>query len=274
LFDYQPGLWSASSYFVRSPVSLAVFREFVAGLEPHGDIQPTHENAASFSLLAKEFGIRSFLGAFHESQPESISALTERLFNLETRIASFSEPNQKRYFRSLGEQFLILEKHVETFLPRPRWVEVEFDDHLATNERELCLVASRAADFESLIHREVNCIPSDGQRSLNDSVARSLPRNDPKLGQINSQIARLKFTSRDVQNSLNDQIRAESTKPHRIQDEINTIKSKFDEFNSRIQPNAENLFGLPHGRHRIQNLSELSDTAFQIECQFPVCQSP
>jgi hypothetical protein len=55
LFDYQPELWGASSYVVQSPVSLAVFREFVAGLEEHGDIQPTQETAAFFSRLASEF---------------------------------------------------------------------------------------------------------------------------------------------------------------------------------------------------------------------------
>jgi hypothetical protein len=114
---------------------------------------------------------------FAEIQPESIFAFAERLFNLETQIVSQSDTNQKRSFRSLEEHFLIHERHVETFLPRPRFLEVEFEDDLATNERELCLAASQAADLESLIQGEVNRIASDGQRSLNEGMAEIRPDN-------------------------------------------------------------------------------------------------
>jgi hypothetical protein len=57
LFDYQQELCFASFSLVQSQLSLAVFHEFLTGLERHEDIQPTHETAASFSLPANEFWI-------------------------------------------------------------------------------------------------------------------------------------------------------------------------------------------------------------------------
>jgi hypothetical protein len=92
-----------------------------------------------------------FSTLFREIQPESISALAERLFNLEPRIVSLSDANQKRRFRPLEEHFLVDERHIETLLPglHSLEVEVKVDSHRATNERKLCIFASRATDLES-----------------------------------------------------------------------------------------------------------------------------
>jgi predicted transcriptional regulator len=52
----------------------------------------------------------------------------------------------------------------------------------------------------------------------------------------------LKSTSGEELKNLNNEILAESTKFHRIQDKFSTLKSRFGEFNSRITPDAENPF--------------------------------
>jgi hypothetical protein len=117
LFDGQPNCGVLPPILFNRP---SLSRSFVC-LLAGWDLQPTHETAASFSLLVDEFGIAHLANAssmrFSEIPLELISALGQRLFNLETQIVSLSGPNQKRRFPSLEEHFVIHKRHVETFLP-------------------------------------------------------------------------------------------------------------------------------------------------------------
>jgi hypothetical protein len=85
--DLNEDLWRQSSYSVRSAVSEGVFRGFLEALEMNTKITVTATNAASLSQLPTEFSLPELSTAtadkFMVLDPESISALGERLFNLE-----------------------------------------------------------------------------------------------------------------------------------------------------------------------------------------------
>jgi hypothetical protein len=95
LFEHHRELFEATSYAVRSSVSLPVFEAFVDSLKTQTKPSVRQRNAASLSLLANEFFL-SELAA--ECAPFSVSvdqfsSLSERVSALERQISS-NQPSQ------------------------------------------------------------------------------------------------------------------------------------------------------------------------------------
>jgi hypothetical protein len=98
-FDQNPKLMTSKSYKVQSSVPLQTFQVFVKALETGSKFSVTKENAASISLLAKEFWFEELLSEcsalMSSSVPELITALSERIVNLESKISSYRSTNSK-----------------------------------------------------------------------------------------------------------------------------------------------------------------------------------
>jgi hypothetical protein len=97
LFEDHQELFTATSYAVQSSVPLDVFENFVNWLKTQGKISVTKGNAASLSLLAKEFFLADLAAecAAFSVPVDSISSLSDRVCKLERRVSSVtSRPGQ------------------------------------------------------------------------------------------------------------------------------------------------------------------------------------
>jgi hypothetical protein len=94
LLDQHQELFQATTYAVQSSVPVAVFKEFVNSLKAQTKISVTKGNAASLSLLAREFFLAELSAecAAFSVPVDPISSLSDRVCQLELRVASISKP--------------------------------------------------------------------------------------------------------------------------------------------------------------------------------------
>jgi hypothetical protein len=88
LFEHRQDLFVKTRYEVQSAVPLNVFEEFVKALETGTKLTVTNENAASLSLLAKEFWLSDCLDLEAVSAREFETALSGRISTLESQLFS------------------------------------------------------------------------------------------------------------------------------------------------------------------------------------------
>jgi hypothetical protein len=112
-FNAHPELATSPSYVVQSPVSLDLLKDFVSALEHKDKFTVTDRSAASLALLANEFTIPALQGECSRYAkslgPGSISAIEERLFNMECRYSTLKPP--KRAFQ-VDDCLSILERQL------------------------------------------------------------------------------------------------------------------------------------------------------------------
>jgi uncharacterized coiled-coil protein SlyX len=130
LFDHQRGLFDATSYEVQSSVPLGIFEVFVDSLKTGTKVSVTKENAGAISVLAKEFWLEDLLSECSALQmaslPEIVSALSERISQLEDQISSQplaliaelkeSLANHERQLESLDCRVSVLEPNLRSEL--------------------------------------------------------------------------------------------------------------------------------------------------------------
>jgi hypothetical protein len=106
----HPDLFAATSYAVQSSVPRAVFKIFVTSLKTQTKISVTKGNAASLSLLAKEFCLAELVAecAAFSAPVDPISTLTDRVLKLELQMSSLSNPTGK-----IGEEIECQERGLE-----------------------------------------------------------------------------------------------------------------------------------------------------------------
>jgi hypothetical protein len=151
--DLNEDIWEQSRYEFRSAVSSNLFRIFLQASGTNTEIIVTPANAASLSLLAAEFGKPDLstetTNNFAILGSESISALGERLFNLELEIRSLRENGSDltsgpssgdRSRSSPSDRLPIL--HV---IPR-------FDEHILIHERQLEALSSRLSEHAESVN--------------------------------------------------------------------------------------------------------------------------
>jgi hypothetical protein len=112
----QRSLFAATSYAVESSVPVEVFGAFVVSLQTQRKVSVTKENAASLSLLAKEFFLSDLLSECRAFSFDIVLSLVERVSVLErqTRQAGAVEDRVERQeegleslncrFEKLGEK--------------------------------------------------------------------------------------------------------------------------------------------------------------------------
>jgi hypothetical protein len=84
-------LLNAKSYEVRSSVPLGAFEAFVAALKSHEIPTVTPENAASLSMLAKEFGLSELESECVALSRDALSVLSDRMSKLEEQLSRMDQ---------------------------------------------------------------------------------------------------------------------------------------------------------------------------------------
>jgi hypothetical protein len=86
LLDHRRDLMDAKSYKIRSSVPVSVFETFVDSLRSQTKPTATRENAASLSLLAKEFFLEELVSDCAALAADPLSLLSGRVSKLERQI--------------------------------------------------------------------------------------------------------------------------------------------------------------------------------------------
>jgi hypothetical protein len=97
LFEHHQELFPATSYAVQSSVPVGLFELFVTSLKTQTKISVTKGNAASLSLLAREFFLPELAAecAAFSKPVDPMSTLSDRVGQLELRVSSFAKPPGK-----------------------------------------------------------------------------------------------------------------------------------------------------------------------------------
>jgi hypothetical protein len=149
LFEHHTELVAKASYEVQSSVPVEIFEIFVKALETGAKVSITKENADAIAVLAKEFWLEDLLSECSVFQttcaPELITALSERIYNLEHQLSSppvrilaelkESIANHERQLESLDCRISALETNLRTDLKELK-SDVRRRDRLSTFDSE------------------------------------------------------------------------------------------------------------------------------------------